>query len=100
VGPQVQPDGLTITVGGGASLFDGRFGLASRKPVQLETMKPFAHDDLEPSISDGDLLIQLCANHNDTAVHALLDIGTHTSGAMKFRSTINSFVNPPRPVTP
>ena len=74
VGPQIQPDGLTVTVGVGASLFDGRYGLASRKPVQLVTMEPFRHDDLDPAISDGDLLIQLCANHNDTLAHALLEI--------------------------
>ncbi len=67
VGPEIQPDGLTATVSVGASLFDGRYGLASLKPVQLVTMEPFAHDDLDPSISDGDLLIQLCADHNDTA---------------------------------
>jgi deferrochelatase/peroxidase EfeB len=98
VGPQIQPDGLTVTVSVGASLFDGRYGLAARKPVQLETMKPFRHDNLDPAISNGDLLIQLCADHNDTAVHALLDIGTHTSGALKPRWTINGFTNPPRPV--
>jgi deferrochelatase/peroxidase EfeB len=97
VGPQVQPDGLTVTVGVGASLFDGRYGLAPLKPVQLETMEPFAHDDLDPAISDGDLLIQLCADHNDTAVHALLDICAHTSGALQTRWTVSGFVNPPRP---
>jgi deferrochelatase/peroxidase EfeB len=98
VGPQVQPDGLTVTVGVGASLFDGRYGLAPRKPVQLVTMKPFRHDDLVPAMSDGDLLIQLCANHGDTAVHALLDIGTRTGGALKPRWAISGFANPPRPV--
>jgi deferrochelatase/peroxidase EfeB len=97
VGPQIPADGLTVTVSAGASLFDGRYGLAARKPVQLETMKPFRHDDLDPAISNGDLLIQLCANHNDTAVHALLDIGIHTSGALQPRWTISGFTNPPRP---
>jgi hypothetical protein len=35
VGPEIQPDGLTATVSVGASLFDGRYRLASLKPVQL-----------------------------------------------------------------
>ena len=60
-------------------------------------MTPFLHDDLDPAISNGDLLIQLCANHNDTAVHALLDISTHTSGALRPRWTVSGFTNPPRP---
>jgi deferrochelatase/peroxidase EfeB len=98
VGPQIQADGLTVTVSVGASLFDGRYGLASRKPVQLTTMEAFAHDDLDPSISNGDLLVQLCADHSDTAVHALVDICSNTSGAMQTSWTVSGFVNPPRPV--
>ncbi|HSZ41969.1 MAG TPA: Dyp-type peroxidase [Trebonia sp.] len=97
LGPQISADGLTVTVSVGASLFDGRYGLASRKPAQLVTMEPFRHDDLDPAISDGDLLIQLCADHNDTAVHALLDISDNTSGALQPRWSISGFVNPPRP---
>src|SRR5882724_11470273 len=59
LGATVLPDDLTVTVALGASLFDGRYGLAPRKPAQLETMRAFAHDDLDPAISDGDLLVQL-----------------------------------------
>jgi deferrochelatase/peroxidase EfeB len=98
LGPTSQPDDLTITVAVGATLFDGRYGLSARKPAQLVTMKPFAHDDLDPALSDGDILIQLCATHRDTTVHALLDILAHTSGAMKQRWQINGTRNPPRPV--
>jgi deferrochelatase/peroxidase EfeB len=98
LGPQIPADGLTITVGVGASLFDGRYGLAPRKPVQLVTMKPFRHDSLDPALSNGDLLVQLCAGTRDTAIHALLEIVAHTSGAMKPRWSINGLHSPPRPV--
>jgi deferrochelatase/peroxidase EfeB len=99
LGPKIPADGLTVTVGVGASLFDGRYGLGPRKPVQLVTMTPFRHDDLDPAISDGDLLIQMCAEHNDTLVHALLDINAHTSGVVNLRWTMSGgFRNPPRPV--
>jgi len=98
MGPQIPADALTVTIGVGASLFDGRYGLAARKPVQLVTMTPFRHDDLDPALSDGDLLIQLCAGSRDTAAHALLDIIFHTRGAMTPRWSIDGLHAPPRPV--
>jgi deferrochelatase/peroxidase EfeB len=98
LGPEVVPDDLTFTLALGASLFDGRYGLGGRKPVQLSTMKPFRHDDLDPALSQGDLLVQMCADHRDTTVHALLDILAHTSGAMRPRWRIDGQRNPSRPV--
>ncbi|TKA13345.1 Dyp-type peroxidase [Actinacidiphila oryziradicis] len=97
LGPEVVPDNLTVTIGVGASLFDGRYGLGARKPVQLVTMEPFHHDDLDPALSHGDILVQLCADHRDTTVHALLDILAHTNGAMKPRWRMDCQRNPPRP---
>ncbi|WP_066374704.1 Dyp-type peroxidase [Herbidospora mongoliensis] len=98
LGASVVPDDLTVTVGLGAGLFDDRYGLGARKPAQLITMTPFLHDDLNPALSQGDLLIQLCAGHRDTLVHAMLDILAHTGGAMKLRWHIDGQRNPPRPV--
>jgi deferrochelatase/peroxidase EfeB len=98
LGREVVPDDLTVTVALGATLFDGRYGLGARKPAQLVTMKAFLHDDLDPTLSQGDLLVQLCAGHRDTTVHALLDLLAHTGGAMKPRWRIDCQRNPPRPV--
>ncbi len=47
LGPLVTPSNLTMTVALGASLFDGRFGLASAKPTHLERMPQFPNDALE-----------------------------------------------------
>src|SRR5919106_394071 len=83
LGATVLPDDLTVTVALGGSLFDDRYGLAPHKPAQLKTMRPFAHDDLDPKITDGDLLVQLCANHRDTVGNAMLDIMNQTRGGMR-----------------
>jgi deferrochelatase/peroxidase EfeB len=97
LGPTVLPDDLTVTVAVGASLFDGRYGLGSRKPAQLETMRAFAHDDLDPKLTQGDLLVQLCANHRDAVGNAMLDIVRQTSGGMRLRWRVDAFRFPPRP---
>ncbi|MFI6654612.1 iron uptake transporter deferrochelatase/peroxidase subunit [Streptomyces sp. NPDC050523] len=97
LGPDVPADGLTVTVGAGASLFDGRYGLASRRPRRLTAMPSFPDDDLDAAWCHGDLSVQLCAGHQDTVLHALRDIARHTRGGMQVRWRMDGFVSPSRP---
>ena len=97
LGPAVPADGLTVTVSAGSSLFDGRYGLASRKPSKLTPMRAFPDDSPDPAWLHGDLLVQLCANHPDTIHHAIRDITRHTRGAMQLRWKIEGYNSPPRP---
>ena len=97
LGPTVPADGLTVTVSAGPSLFDDRYGLASRKPLKLTEMRPFPNDFLDPAWLHGDLLLQLCANHSDTVHHAIRDIAKHTRSAMQLRWKIEGYASPPRP---
>jgi deferrochelatase/peroxidase EfeB len=97
LGPVVPPDGLTVTVGLGASLFDDRYGLAARKPAHLTAMLPFPDDELDPAQCGGDLSLTLAAGSTDTIVHALRDITRYTEGAMQVRWRMNGFSSAPRP---
>jgi deferrochelatase/peroxidase EfeB len=97
LGATVVPDGLTVTVGVGASLFDGRFGLGSRKPALLTAMDPFPNDNLDRAQCDGDLSVQFSAGSTDTVLHALRDVARHTRGGMQVRWRIDGFSSPPRP---
>ncbi|TNC29553.1 iron uptake transporter deferrochelatase/peroxidase subunit [Amycolatopsis alkalitolerans] len=65
---------LTLTIGFGPSLFDGRFGLASRRPAALTDLPAFPKDNLDPARSGGDLCIQACANDPQVAVHAVRNL--------------------------
>ncbi|MCU1585220.1 MAG: efeB [Microbacteriaceae bacterium] len=97
LGPTVVPDGLTVTASVGASLFDDRFGLTPRKPSKLRTMEDFPNDALQREVCDGDLLLQIRADHTDTVTHALREIMRATRGGMQVRWRTEGFVSPPRP---
>ena len=97
LGPDVPSDGLMITTGVGASLFDDRYGLADRKPARLTAMRMFPDDDLDPAWCHGDLLVQIAASNTDTVLHAVRDLTRHTRGAMQVRWRIDGFTSPPRP---
>lgn len=74
LGPDVPPDATTITVALGESLFAERPWLGPLKPAKLQRMTKFRNDSLVPDLSHGDLSIQICANTQDSVVHALRDI--------------------------
>lgn len=97
VGPDVRPDRLTVTVGVGASLFDGRYGLAAQKPAMLRPMTLFPNDELKPELCHGDISVQICADNRDTVVHALRDLARHTRGGMQIRWRADGFLSPSRP---
>ncbi len=97
LGPVVPADGLTVTLSVGSSLFDDRFGLSDSQPNKLRRMPIFPNDSPQDAWLDGDLLVQLCANHPDTVHHAIRDITTHTSEFMALRWKIDGFASPPRP---
>ncbi|MEC3956941.1 iron uptake transporter deferrochelatase/peroxidase subunit [Nocardia sp. CDC153] len=97
LGPDIPADGLTVTTGVGASLFDQRFGLADRKPAHLTPMRTFPDDSPDPAWMHGDLLIQLCAHNPDTVHHAIRDITRHTRGALQLRWKIQGYNSPSRP---
>jgi deferrochelatase/peroxidase EfeB len=85
----LPPSRLTITIGFGPSLFDGRFGLSSRKPDLLVDLPRLPNETLRPEISGGDICIQACADDPAVAFHAVRNmvragIGTTTHRWMQF----------------
>lgn len=64
----VLPASLTITVGFGPGLL-ARAGIAA--PAWLAPLPPFAIDELDPQLGDGDLLVQIAGDDPLTCAHAL-----------------------------
>jgi deferrochelatase/peroxidase EfeB len=60
-------------------------------------MPIFPNDSPEDAWLDGDLLVQVCANHPDTIHHAIRDITNQTSSGMQLRWKIEGYASPPRP---
>jgi deferrochelatase/peroxidase EfeB len=91
LGTEIAPDALTVTVGFGASLFDGRYGLAGARPTGLKPMPAFPDDGLDPAQTHGDVLLQITANHRDTVVHAVRELLRPVRGAFALRWTVDGF---------
>ncbi|MBH0131250.1 iron uptake transporter deferrochelatase/peroxidase subunit [Salinibacterium sp. NK8237] len=81
----LPPGGLTITFGFGATLFDDRFGLASKRPSALIDLPKFPSDALLPELVGGDLCIQACSDDPQVAVHAIRNLSRIAFGRATLR---------------
>ena len=97
LGKTVPPDGLTVTVSVGNSLFDNRFGLAGKKPKHLQEMKDFPNDELRKEWCDGDIGIQICAFSPETCQNALRDIIKQTAKYAVIRWSLDGWLPKPEP---
>ena len=100
LGPDNAPDALTVTISFGASLFDGRYGLAAQRPAELTRMPTFPVDQLDPKLSHGDLLVQICAQHRDTVVHTVRELTRTVRGAFQQRWSMDGFAGANRGPSP
>lgn len=76
---------LTITVGFGPSLFDGRFGLADKRPAALADIPALPGDTLQASRSNGDLCVQACADDPQVAFHVIRNFARLARGTAVMR---------------
>ncbi|MEE1753233.1 iron uptake transporter deferrochelatase/peroxidase subunit [Streptomyces sp. SP18CS02] len=81
----LKPSRLTLTIGFGPSLFDGRFGLADRRPAALAELPAFPGDNLDRARSGGDLCVQACADDPQVAVHAIRNLARIGFGKVAVR---------------
>ena len=83
----LAPGNLTVTLGFGPSLFDGRFGLAARRPAELATLPALPGDALQPQIGDGDLVVQACSEDPQVAFHVVRNLARLGRGTVTTRWT-------------
>jgi len=79
------PANLTITFGVGPGLFDGRFGLAGRRPAALADLPKLAPENLDPERSGGDLCVQACSDDPLVAFHAIRNLARLGRGTVVMR---------------
>jgi len=95
---------LTITFGFGSSLFnkDGkdRFGLSHRKPLHLKPIPTMPRDAIDPSLSDGDIIVQVCADDQLVAFHAVRNLIKAAVGTATIKWLNAGFLNGKRGETP
>ena len=70
----LSPASLTVTLGLGPSLFDGRFGLASRRPAVFSALPTLNGDTLDPAFTGGELSVQACADDPQVCYHAVRNL--------------------------
>lgn len=87
----LAPAGLTVTVGLGPGVFDERFGLASRKPSLLAGLPDLPSDQLQKSLTGGDISVQACADDPQVAYHAIRNLARMARGTASTKWTVVGF---------
>jgi deferrochelatase/peroxidase EfeB len=98
LGTDVAPDGLTVTLGFGHSLFGERYGLTA--PAGLTRMTPFDGDRLSDDLAHGDALLMISAHNMDTASHALRELLRQVRNELALRWWIDGFQGAARGPSP
>jgi deferrochelatase/peroxidase EfeB len=82
----LDPAQLTVTFGLGPSLFEhAGLGLGARRPDALVELPHFPGDQLEPSLSGGDLCVQACSDDPQVAFHAVRNLARIARGRVVLR---------------
>lgn len=81
----LSPASLTVTIGLGPALFDGRFGLAPHRPAAFTALPTLNGDTLDPKFTGGELSVQACADDPQVCYHAVRNL------ARLGRSTVTPF---------
>jgi deferrochelatase/peroxidase EfeB len=81
------PARLTVTIGFGPTLFDGRFGLAPRRPAVFTGLPTLPGETLDPARCGGDIAIQACADDPQVAFHAVRNLARLGRGTVVARWT-------------
>lgn len=91
LGNPPPPADLSVVVSVGASLFDERFGLADRRPRDLERMPFLANDRLDPERSHGDLLLNIASANQEFDLFALRQLMRVTRGELGLHWMLEGF---------
>lgn len=95
---------LTITFGFGPSFFvkDGvdRFGIAKHKPKYLKDIPPTNAEVLQENFVGGDICIQVCADDQQVAFHAMRNMIRTATGIAIVHWMQQGFINAPDGKTP
>lgn len=78
-------------MGLGPGVFDERFGLADRRPASLADIPTLPSDNLQESLTGGDLSLQACADDPQVAYHAVRDLARMARGTATVRWTVLGF---------
>ncbi|MCA1695823.1 MAG: Dyp-type peroxidase [Actinobacteria bacterium] len=83
----LSPARLTVTIGFGPALFNGRFGLAPRRPAAFTALPALPGETLDPACCGGDIAVQACADDPQVAFHAVRNLARLGRGAVVTRWT-------------
>lgn len=88
---------LTITFGLGPTFFElngkDRYGLVNQKPKELMSIPAYPRDNIQEPFRDGDLAIQVCANDQQVAFHAIRNLIKSSIGKAELKWMQAGFVS-------